>query len=80
MSEGSGHAPGWYPDPMGRHEYRWFDGSTWTDQVSSHGKASVDPVQAPGQVPQRDVKPERFQAGLAKAGVTPVRRRAAARC
>ena len=19
--------PNWYPDPMGRHEYRWFDGT-----------------------------------------------------
>ncbi len=37
-------APDWYPDPMGRHEYRYWDGSTWTDHVASHGRQSTDPV------------------------------------
>lgn len=23
-------APGWYPDPSGAPQQRWFDGSTWT--------------------------------------------------
>jgi len=36
--------PNWFPDPMGRHEYRYWDGSAWTEQVSSHGRASVDPL------------------------------------
>ena len=69
MSETDSHGPNWYPDPMGKHEYRWFDGTNWTDQVSSHGKTSVDPISGPGHVPQVDVKPERFAKGLAKAGV-----------
>jgi uncharacterized protein YxjI len=52
---GSGaHPPNWYPDPTGRHEHRWFDGTAWTDQVSSHGKASVDPLGGGSPVPQRD--------------------------
>src|SRR5262249_5452822 len=34
--------PGWYPDPAGRHEYRYWDGSLWTDDVSSHGRQSTD--------------------------------------
>jgi uncharacterized protein YxjI len=63
------HGPNWYPDPMGRHEYRWFDGATWTDQVSSHGKQATDPVSGPAHVPASDVKPERFQKNLEKAGV-----------
>ena len=71
MSESGSHGPNWYPDPAGIHEYRWYDGTNWTDQVSSHGKQSVDPIVAPGQVPQRDVKPERFAQGLATAGVQP---------
>ena len=54
---------------MGRHEYRWFDGTQWTDQVSSHGKQAVDPMQAPAVMPQRDVSAERFQKNLDKAGV-----------
>lgn len=63
--------PNWYPDPAGRHEYRWFDGATWTDQVSSHGRQSVDPLNTPGVVPQRDVTPERFAKNLERAGVQP---------
>ena len=39
-------APGWQPDPTGRHEYRYWDGGTWTDDVSDAGDTSVDP--APG--------------------------------
>lgn len=26
---------GWYPDPWRQGEYRWFDGSDWTPQVSA---------------------------------------------
>ncbi len=69
MSDTGGHGPNWYPDPVGKHEYRWFDGTSWTDQVSSHGKQSVDPLAGPGHVPLSDVKPERFAKNLAKAGV-----------
>ncbi|CAN5705396.1 phospholipid scramblase-related protein [soil metagenome] len=69
MSDTGSHGPNWYPDPMGKHEYRWFDGTNWTDQVSSHGKQSVDPITGPGHVPLSDVKQDRVQKGLAKAGV-----------
>lgn len=31
--------PGWYPDPSGRHEMRYFDGRAWTYDVSDRGKA-----------------------------------------
>lgn len=37
-------APDWYPDPMGRHEYRYWDGTAWTDHVASHGRQSTDPI------------------------------------
>ena len=37
---------GWQPDPTGRHEHRYFDGSRWTEHVSDSGATSVDPVQA----------------------------------
>ena len=69
MSDSGGHAPNWYPDPMGRHEYRWFDGTTWTDQVSSHGKQSVDPVAAPASVPTRDVSVDKVAKDVARAGI-----------
>lgn len=69
MSDTSGHGPNWYPDPVGKHEYRWFDGTQWTENVSSHGKQSVDPIVGPGHVPQSDVKQKRFEKGLTTAGV-----------
>lgn len=25
---------GWYPDPYGRYDARWWDGSSWTSQVA----------------------------------------------
>jgi hypothetical protein len=34
----------WEPDPTGRHQYRWWDGEEWTDQVADDGIQSVDPV------------------------------------
>jgi len=42
---GNGHAsapPGWYPDPSGRHQFRWFEGD-WTSYVSDAGTVVNDP-------------------------------------
>jgi hypothetical protein len=39
-----GAPAGWFADPHGRHERRWWDGARWTDHVSSGGAAAVDPV------------------------------------
>ncbi|MCU0271268.1 MAG: DUF2510 domain-containing protein [Acidimicrobiales bacterium] len=36
--------PGWYPDPSGRHEVRWFDGENWTASVADQGVAATDPL------------------------------------
>src|SRR5687768_16660972 len=36
--------PGWQPDPTGRHDYRYWDGSRWTDDVSDAGATPVDPI------------------------------------
>ena len=32
--------PGWYADPAGRAEMRWFDGTRWTGDVVSGGRQS----------------------------------------
>ena len=41
----SAAAAGWYPDPAGRHEQRYHDGSAWTEHVSSAGVAGSDPAE-----------------------------------
>jgi hypothetical protein len=35
--------PGWYPDPFGRHDHRWWEGTHWTSHVASDGFASEEP-------------------------------------
>ena len=37
-------AAGWYPDPTGRFEHRYWDGSAWTDYAARGGVQSQDPV------------------------------------
>lgn len=36
-------APGWYPDPSGRWQVRWWDGTAWTDRVATAGRQGSDP-------------------------------------
>jgi hypothetical protein len=41
---GSTEVPaGWYPDPTGRHQYRYWHGTGWTDTVGDDGRTSSDP-------------------------------------
>ncbi len=35
---------GWHPDPTGRHQVRWWDGTQWTDWVGDNGQQSQDPL------------------------------------
>ena len=35
---------GWQPDPSGRHELRYWDGSTWSAHVSNSGVVAQDPM------------------------------------
>jgi len=36
----------WYKDPSGRFELRYWNGSQWTEHVSTAGKQSTDPPRA----------------------------------
>ena len=38
---------GWHPDPVGRHQHRYWDGSEWTSHVADNGVTAVDPLLAP---------------------------------
>jgi hypothetical protein len=53
-------APGWNPDPSGRHEYRYWDGGRWTDDVSDNGVTGTDALAgmaAPGAEPTASMDP-----------------------
>lgn len=58
--------PGWFPDPYGRYEHRYWDGFRWTEHVGSYGQQMVDgqagyvaPVLSAGQM----VPPATFVQG-----------------
>jgi hypothetical protein len=36
--------PGWFPDPAGRFDHRWWDGARWTETVSHDGSTTNDPL------------------------------------
>lgn len=38
---------GWYPDPSGVHEHRWWTGTAWTDHVADRGAVATDPLPPP---------------------------------
>ncbi len=38
----SGAAPGWFADPAGRHQARYWDGRGWTDHVADDGAVTAD--------------------------------------
>jgi hypothetical protein len=35
---------GWQPDPSGQHQFRWWDGTRWTEQTWSQAPAGAGPV------------------------------------
>lgn len=38
-------APGWYPDPTGRHERRYWSGIRWSRHVDNGGERGDDPIE-----------------------------------
>jgi hypothetical protein len=38
------HPAGWYADPFGRFQQRYWDGAAWTEHVSTNGAQAVDPL------------------------------------
>ncbi len=69
MTEGSPPAD-WHHDPFGRHELRYWDGSQWTEHVSSHGRQSTDPPVGASAVPTTGRSADKIAADVAMAGAT----------
>ena len=44
-------APGFYADPHGRHQVRWWDGSQWTCHVGGRGGVGIDDADGLPPVP-----------------------------
>ena len=67
MSEQS--QAGWFPDPFGRYEHRFWDGHRWTEHVGSAGVQTVDePVPSP---PPPALAPPPMPVVPAQVSVTP---------
>lgn len=58
---------GWFPDPHGRHEYRYFNGHAWTADVADEGNRMVDPH---GAAPIRRADRPATGNGIAVAALT----------
>ena len=44
MTNDGGVRPGWYADPLRRFELRYYNGNSWTADVSNAGQRFVDPL------------------------------------
>jgi uncharacterized protein YxjI len=66
------HPPGWYPDPFGRHESRWWDGARWTEHVASHGRQAVDPPTGGGHIPTVNRASDKVVRDVQRAGAAAV--------
>ena len=42
---------GWFPDPVSRYEYRYYNGTAWTADVATNGQRAIDPAGAPSWDP-----------------------------
>ncbi len=68
------HDPaGWYPDPTGNHELRYWDGYAWMDDVSDHGAAGKDPLGGTPLPPPSQVAARQQQAAAPAPASTPSR-------
>ena len=61
---------GWFPDPLQRYEHRYFNGASWTADVSDGGQRFVDPLGIePGPAPVYQGSAAAERNGLATAAL-----------
>jgi hypothetical protein len=59
----------WHPDPTSAHEYRWWDGTRWTEHVADGGQASVDPLPGdPGAASSEAARTSDGEGGSSASG------------
>jgi uncharacterized protein YxjI len=61
-------AAGWYPDPLGRYELRYWDGRAWTAHVSTRGQTGMDEPTGTPAVPTVQRSAEKIRRDVARAG------------
>jgi hypothetical protein len=71
VANDSGVRPGWYADPLRRFDLRWYNGTTWTADVSRGGERFVDPlgIAVPADANQRSDEHARARDGAATASM-----------
>lgn len=69
-----GPAAGWFPDPYGRFDLRYWDGTEWTGHVARGGRQSVDPPIAVPAPPGPTVSPPTFVGAQAHTAAGTVAR------
>lgn len=57
-------SPGWYADPLGRAELRWYNGAGWGEQVRSGAVAGLDPLDLDGTALQADPRWDNRPTGV----------------
>jgi hypothetical protein len=62
----------WHPDPFGRHQMRYWDGTQWTEHVSNQGKQSTDPPTGTPTMPQGQQSAAKVQEQVAMVGASAV--------
>ncbi len=50
-------APGWHSDPLGQHDWRYWDGAVWTEHVSDAGRTPQPAPVAPSSTPYAVLPP-----------------------
>ena len=68
---GQGIPAGWFTDPSGRYEQRYWSGTQWTEHVTRGGVPSVDPPPGRQDAPRGGKEPDQPPTGGASGDVTP---------